>query len=66
MVGLGAFTAMVLGSIPGWGTNIPQAVWHGWKRVLKCVCLLNHLGNLGKDRKVSSYFYCFSKLSSVL
>ena len=56
MVGLGTFTAVVLGSIPGWGTKIPQAVWHGWKRVLKCVCLLNHLGNLGKDRKVSSYF----------
>ena len=27
-LGLRAFTAESLGSIPGWGTKIPQAVWH--------------------------------------
>ena len=26
-LGLGAFTAVGLGSIPGWGTKIPQAMW---------------------------------------
>ena len=26
-LGLGAFTAEGPGSIPGWGTKIPQAVW---------------------------------------
>ena len=25
------FTAEEAGSIPGWGTQIPQAVWHGQK-----------------------------------
>ena len=30
-LGLGAFTAMGLGSIPGQGTKIPQAVQHGQK-----------------------------------
>ena len=29
--GLGAFTAEGLGSIPGWGTKIPQATWRGPK-----------------------------------
>ena len=28
-LGLDAFTAMGTGSLPGWGTKIPQAVWHG-------------------------------------
>ena len=27
-----AFTAEGLGSIPGWGTEIPQATWHGQKK----------------------------------
>ena len=27
-LGLQAFTAEGVGSIPGWGTKIPQAVWH--------------------------------------
>lgn len=26
-VGIGTFTAMALGSIPGWGTKILQAAW---------------------------------------
>ena len=28
-----AFTAEGLGSIPSWGTNIPQATWQGQKMV---------------------------------
>ena len=31
-LGLWAFTAEGLGSIPGWGTRISQAVWHGQKK----------------------------------
>ena len=31
-LGFSAFTAEGLGSIPGWGTEIPQAVWRGLKR----------------------------------
>ena len=31
-LGLYAFTAKGLGSIPGWGTKIPQAVWCGQKK----------------------------------
>ena len=27
-----AFTAEGLGSVPGWGTEIPQAMWHGQRR----------------------------------
>ena len=46
----GAFTAVGPGSIPGWGTKIPQAVRYGQKKkkkfsllsfsvfVLKCMC----------------------------
>ena len=30
-LGLGAFTAKGLGSIPGWGPKIPYAVWCGQK-----------------------------------
>ena len=29
---LSAFTAVGLGSTPGWGTKIPQAAWHGQKK----------------------------------
>ena len=32
-LGLFAFTAKDLGSIPGQGTKIPQAAWHGQKKV---------------------------------
>ena len=31
-LGPGAFTAVVLGSVPGWGTKILQAAWHGQKK----------------------------------
>ena len=31
-LGLGAFTAKGLGSIPGQGTKVPQAMWHGQKK----------------------------------
>ena len=31
-LGLGAFTAMGPGSIPGWGTKIPQAELHSQKK----------------------------------
>ena len=31
-LGLGAFTTMGLGSIPGWGTKIPQAKWRREKK----------------------------------
>ena len=31
-LGLGTFIAMVPGSIPGWGTEIPQASWHGQEK----------------------------------
>ena len=31
-LGLLAFTAQGTGSIPGWGTKIPQAAWHGQKK----------------------------------
>ena len=31
-LGLHAFTAEDLGSIPGWGTKIPQAVQNGQKK----------------------------------
>ena len=30
-LGVGAFTAEGPGSIPGWGTEIPQATQHGQK-----------------------------------
>ena len=30
-LGLQAFIAKDLGWIPGWGTKIPQATWHGQK-----------------------------------
>ena len=29
---LGAFTAVALSSVPGWGTKIPQAVWCSQKK----------------------------------
>ena len=29
---LGASTAGGTGSSPGWGTKIPQAMWHGQKK----------------------------------
>ena len=32
-LGLGAYAAKGLGSIPDQGTKIPQAAWHGQKRV---------------------------------
>ena len=32
-LGLGAFIADIPGSIPGGGTKIPQASWHGQKKV---------------------------------
>ena len=31
-LGLGAFTAVDPGSIPGWGTKILQAAWGGQKK----------------------------------
>ena len=31
-LGLCVFTAMGLGSIPGWGIKIPQATYHVWKK----------------------------------
>ena len=31
-LGLHAFTAEDWGSIPGWGTKILQAAWHGQKK----------------------------------
>ena len=34
-LGLGAFTAVGLGSIPGPGTKIPQAAQCGWKKKKK-------------------------------
>ena len=34
-LGLYAFTAKGLGSIPGWGTKIQQAVWCGQKKKKK-------------------------------
>ena len=33
-LGLHAFTAEGSGSVPGWGTKIPQAVWHGQKKFI--------------------------------
>ena len=41
MVGMWAFTAMDLGSIPGWGANIPQATWCGKKKKINAtdVCI---------------------------
>ena len=30
-LGLGAFTAVARGSVPGRGTKIPQAAWHSQK-----------------------------------
>ena len=32
---LGALTARGLGSIPGWGSKIPQATYHGQKTKMK-------------------------------
>ena len=32
MVRIHTFTAMNSGLIPGWGTKIPQAKWHGKKK----------------------------------
>ena len=37
--GLHTFTAKGLGSVPGWGTKITQAAWHGQKEVFKKVLL---------------------------
>ena len=34
-LGLHAFTAENMGSIPGRGTKIPQAAWHGQERKRK-------------------------------
>ena len=34
-LGLCALTAEGLGSIPGWGTKIPQAMWCGQKKAKK-------------------------------
>ena len=34
-LGLGAFTAVGLGSIPGWGTKIPQAMQPKKKKGIK-------------------------------
>ena len=34
-LGLCAFTAEGLGSVPGWGTKIPQVVWCGQKKKKK-------------------------------
>ena len=34
-LGLHAFTAEGAGSVPGWGTNIPQAEWHSQKKKKK-------------------------------
>ena len=34
-LGPGAFTAVVVGSVPGWGTKILQAAWHGQKKKKK-------------------------------
>ena len=31
-LGLFTFTAVGLGSVPGWGAKIPQAAWHSQKR----------------------------------
>ena len=31
-LGLGAFTAQGLGSIPGWGTKIPEATHVAWPK----------------------------------
>ena len=31
-LGLGAFTAGAPGSIPDWGTKIPQGAWHEQKK----------------------------------
>ena len=39
-LGPGAFTAMALGSVPGWGSKILQATWCGQKRKkVKTLCL---------------------------
>ena len=35
-LGVGAFTAEGLGSIPSWGTKIPQAMWHSQKKLQGC------------------------------
>ena len=37
-LGLRTLTAKDLGLIPGWGTKMPQAVWHGQKKYM-CVCV---------------------------
>ena len=34
-LGLGAFTAEGMGSIPGQGTKVLQAMWHGQKKKKK-------------------------------
>ena len=43
-VGLRAFTAKGLGSNPGWGIKIPQAMWRGQKQKQKeCIEKCSHL-----------------------
>ena len=39
-LGLRAFTSEGLGSIPGWGTNIPEAVWYSQKKKKKIKLLV--------------------------
>ena len=56
-LGLGAFTAVGPGSIPGWGTRIPQAMQQGKKTKTKQNSpdsgeeLMNSVRNSTKDTK---------------
>ena len=47
------------GSIPGWGTKIPQAVWHGQK---KKIVLKNQQYLLYRSSKVLLYMMCSRSL----
>ena len=62
-LGLCAFTVEDLGSIPGWGTKIPQAMWPGPKKIndpkwcllgpFSSLCLCNSI----LTREVTQLFY---------
>ena len=39
-LGLHAFTAYIMSSIPGWGTKIPQVVKYGQKKVIVNIILM--------------------------
>ena len=53
-MGLCAFTAEGQGSVPGQGTKIPQAKWHGQKKKKKKNFIMNMVKNYSKRYRASN------------